>query len=62
MDRTFPEGDVQGRFPADEAGAPAYIGSSEQVEEGHEQSMNRMPPITNEEFPNTESGEGLNNG
>jgi len=33
-----------------------FIGSSESVGFGHEESMNRLPPVG--EFPNTESGEG----
>jgi hypothetical protein len=39
-------------------GEIGFIGSSASVGCGHESSMNRMPPITNGEFPNEESGEG----
>ena len=40
-------------------GEVGYIPSSASVGCGHESSMNRMPPITNGEFPNEETGEGI---
>jgi hypothetical protein len=39
-------------------GEIGFIPSSASVGCGHEASMNRMPPITNGEFPNEETGEG----
>lgn len=57
MDRQFPELNSAIDY-SPEGGEPTYIPSSESVGAGHEDSMNRMPPITNGEFPNEESGEG----
>lgn len=53
-DDRFPECESSKDLSPD--GEVGYIGSSESVGAGHEDSENRLPPVG--EFPNTETGEG----
>lgn len=50
----YPECDS--KIPEPSAEDIGFIGSSQSVGFGHEQSENRLPPVG--EFPNTESGTG----
>ncbi len=54
--KTFPEPRQVKMQP--EGVPPSFIPSSESTGCGTEDSMNRMPKFSNEEFPNEESGEG----
>lgn len=53
--KIFPETEAAPMAPE---GAVSYIPSSESTGCGHEDSMNRLAPFSNEEFPNSETGEG----
>jgi hypothetical protein len=54
----FPETEASIDANADPSGGPMYIGTSESVGCGHEDSMNRLPD-PNASWVNEESGEGL---